>query len=228
MKKLILLVLAIVLIVPSNGCRILREKDKHTSLAKTDVMNNVNVSKQTIDSLVAFKNYIYNRSSQVISEEINYKFPNTDKKDLEITANFRVDPVIDLKGDTAFKLVDVKNDNVSVTVYQNKRTNELMAKVKTENGIKELKASEIQIKRTTTTNSDVVDTSKKDIDVKRSTIDSVDKSKSSTYKKEVDLQVNKEVKSVFLGWWCVFLVIPLLIIIFKRKSILKWIRSKIA
>lgn len=191
MKKLLLIALALVL-TTSNGCRILKHKklDKHSE--EVNIKNDVKVSSIASDSLASVVKGVYDKGKVTTKETISFKKPVPDD-DIELTANFKVEGPVDLKGDTAFKLVDVKNKDVSVTVYHNKQTNELTAKIKKKGKKdKDIPFSEMQINRETIQDFSSGDTTKTDIQVTKSKKDSVDKSQKETSVKSSKLDKSKD------------------------------------
>lgn len=191
MKKLLLIALALVL-TTSNGCRILKNRklDKHSE--EVSIKNDVKVSSIESDSLASVVKGVYDKGKVTTKETISFKKPVLDD-DIELTANFKVEGPVDLKGDTAFKLVDVKNKDVSVTVYHNKQTNELTARIK-KKGQKEkdIPFSEMQINRETVHDFNSGDTTKTVTEVGKSKKDSLDKSKKETSVKSSNLDKSKD------------------------------------
>lgn len=90
-------------------------------------------------------------------EEMSIKKPASV---IELTANFKIDSAATLRGDTALKLVDVSDKNVSITIYQNGKTNELTAKIKSKHSTEDVPFSEIKIRKATTVKTAEVDTTK--------------------------------------------------------------------
>jgi uncharacterized protein YxeA len=199
MKKLLLIALALVL-TTSNGCRILKNKklDKHSG--EVNIKNDVAVSTTKFDSLASVSKGVYDKGKTTTKETISYKKPVPDD-DIELTANFKVEGPVDLKGDTAFKLVDVKNNDVSVTVYHNKQTNELTAKIKKKGKKdKDIPFSEMLINRETVNDFSSGDTTKTSTEVKKLKKDSVDKSRKDSVNKSSSLNKSKDNKPDFWVW----------------------------
>jgi hypothetical protein len=199
MKKLLLIVMALVL-TTSNGCRILKNKklDKHSG--KVNIKNDVVVSTAKFDSLASVSKGVYDKGKTTIKETISYKKPVPDD-DIELTANFKVEGPVDLKGDTAFKLVDVKNNDVSVTVYHNKQTNELTAKIKKKGKKdKDIPFSEMLINRETVNDFSTGDTTKTSTEVNRLKKDSTDRSRKDSVVQSSSLNKTKDNKPDFWVW----------------------------
>lgn len=205
MKKLILFALALVLIFPNNGCRILKHKKLEKRSEEVKIQNDVSVKQSSIDSLVSVSNGTWNKSNSVIKETISYKAPLSDA--VELTAKFKVDTSKSLKGDTALTLVDVNNKDVSITIVHNKKTNELTAKVKTGGRTKDIPFNEMLINRTITNGVDSGDTTKTLTSVNKKQLDSVDRSKTQVQNKESHLEKEKDNKPDFWVWIGVVAVI---------------------
>ena len=206
MKKLLLIVMALVL-TTSNGCRILKNKklDKHSG--EVNIKNDVAVSTAKFDSLASVSKGVYDKGKTTTKETISYKKPNADD-DIELTANFKVEGPIDLKGDTAFKLVDVKNNDVSVTVYHNKQTNELTAKIKKKGKKdKDIPFSEMLINRETVHDFSSGDSTKSRLEVNKLKKDSVDKSRRDSVYKSSSLNKSKDNKPDWKVWIGVAIVV---------------------
>lgn len=205
MKKLILFALALVLIFPNNGCRILKHKKLEKRSEEVKVQNDVKVKMSIVDSLASVNKGVYEKSNSTIKETISYKTPVSEP--VELTAKFKVDTSKSLKGDTALTLVDVNNKDVSITIVHNKKTNELTAKVKTGGRTKDIPFNEMLINRTITNGKDSGDTTKINVDVKKKNLDSADRSKKETTIKNSSLEKRKDNKPDFWVWVGVVAVI---------------------
>lgn len=206
MKKLLLIALALVL-TTSNGCRILKNKklDKHS--AKVEIKNDVAVSTAKFDSLASVVKGVYEKGKTTTKESISYKKPVTDD-DIELTANFKVEGPVDLKGDTAFKLVDVKNNDVSVTVYHNKQTNELTAKIKKKGSKdRDIPFNEMLINRETVQDFSSGDTTKTSNEVNKLKKDSVKVSSTKSSTKSSKLEKTKDTTPDWKVWIGVAIVV---------------------
>lgn len=215
MKKLLLIALALVLI-SSNGCRILKHKKLDKRSEEVNIKNDVKVSELKFDSLATISKGVYDKGKTTTKETISYKAPTDDN--FELTANFKVDGPVDLKGDTAFKLVDVKNKGVSVTVYHNKKTNELTAKVKTGGETKDIPFNEMVINRETTHDFDSGDTSKKLVKVGALKKDSTDKSKKDSAVVTSNLDKSKDNSPDWKVWIGVAAVVCFFLWLGYRKK----------
>ncbi|MDY0906560.1 hypothetical protein [Pedobacter sp. CFBP9032] len=120
------------------------EKNVESSQGFNNKFNNVSLGKSLITE-----------SSTV--EEMTIKKPSAL---IELTANFKIDSTATLRGDTALKLVDVSDKNISVTIYQNGKNGQLTAKIKSKNGTEDVPFSEIKIRKATTSKTANVDTTK--------------------------------------------------------------------
>ncbi|WP_316797334.1 hypothetical protein [Pedobacter agri] len=154
MKKYITIIATIILLF--GGCTAHRKILKTQSNIK--IQNDIESSKEIheVKSSVELGKSLIKESST--SEEILIKKP----VNIELTANFRIDSTAFLRGDTALKLVDISNRNVSITIYQNGKTKVLTAMIKTLQGVQDVPFTEINIKKSITSKSTSVDTSKKE------------------------------------------------------------------
>jgi len=214
MKKLISVITLVGLLITTNGCGILKTKHIEKSSSIEKVNNDIATSKLTIDDT---KNDVVtskSTSSTIQSEEITVKRP--EPNDIEIIANFRMDTSATLKGDT-LKLVDVKNNNISLSVYQNGKTKELMAKVTTSAGSRVTPFSEISIKRqytNTESKTDSVASFENHSELKADSID-----KTETVIENKNLNKDKEKSSTPNFWiWAVGIVVAATLIFFLVKK----------
>ena len=151
MKKLIIIITTFILFC---GCSATRKISKSTSDVKVSKDIDSQSKVEVKSSLTNVGKTSTSESSTV--EEINIK----QAPSIELTANFRVDSTAFLRGDTALKLVDITNKNVSVTIYQNGKTKELTAKIRSNGNVQDVPFSEINIKKSTSTKESTIDTSK--------------------------------------------------------------------
>ena len=152
MKKLIYITTLFILF---GGCK------TNKSIIKLESKLNI---EKNVESNQAFNTKITDVSlgkSSIIEssnvEEITIKKPSTL---IELTANFKIDSTATLRGDTALKLVDVSDKNISVTIYQNGKNGQLTAKIKSKTGTEDVPFSEIKIRKAETTRKVEVDTTK--------------------------------------------------------------------
>lgn len=178
MKKYLIIATIILLF---GGCTTHRKVLKTQSELKIE--NNIEASNEIVETKASIKvgKTSINESSTI--EEVSIKKP----VNIELTANFKIDSTAFLRGDTAMKLVDVTDKNVSITIYQNGKTKVLTAKIKTLAGVQDVPFSEINIKKSSTNKTTNIDTSKIDISkqISKSTIKDKSKitaSKSSVYR----------------------------------------------
>jgi len=147
MKNYFGLILTCLLLIATNGCGILKNK----SQAKSKITEKITTEKITnevkTDNSVLQTRKASNSKFVDYTEEVSIKKMDP-LKYIELFATFKVDSAAMINpNDTILKLVDVKNDNVSLSVYQNKKTKEIMAKVNTPAGNTTTPFSEINIKR---------------------------------------------------------------------------------
>ncbi|MFN0254522.1 hypothetical protein [Pedobacter ureilyticus] len=196
MKNLFAVVVLAGLLLTTNGCGVLKNKHLEKHKLRENVKNDIAVSTVKIDSSKA--NVVVSKAAdkKYYSEEINIK--RTDPlHNIELVANFKVDTNATLSGDTALKLVDMKNNGVSLSIYQNKKTNQLMAKVTTPNGTQTTSFSEINIKRNYAEDKSTSDSSyafENHSELKR---DSLDKTETRREEKHI---VDKKEKQTKIDW----------------------------
>jgi len=207
MKKLIYITTLFILF---GGCK------TNKSIIKSESTLNI---EKNVESNQAFNTKITDVSlgkSSIIEssnvDEITIKKPINN---IELTANFKIDSTATLRGDTALKLVDVSDKNISVTIYQNGKNGQLTAKIKSKNGTEDVPFSEIKIRKATTTKTEEVDTTKNVTSEVSGSATVRDKSKVV----HSDSKVEKEVSKVnYLGLLCVLLVAGLLLWYFIKLS----------
>lgn len=153
MRNFIIIAIIFVLF---GGCTTHKKLLKSQSELKIE--NNIESTNEVVEETKAVNLGKTNVVESSTIEEISIKKP----ANIELTANFRIDSTAFLRGDTAMKLVDVKDKNVSITIYQNGKTKVLTAKIKTLSGVQDVPFSEISIKKSTSTKSTEIDTSKID------------------------------------------------------------------
>ena len=206
MKKLIYITALFILF---GACK------TNKSIIKADTKLNI---EKDIESNQTFANRIETVNSGKSSvteastvEEITLKKPAAL---IELTANFKIDSAATLRGDTALKLVDVSDKNISVTIYQNGKSGQLTAKIKSKSGTEDVPFSEIKIRKATTSRKSDVDTSKT---VKSEVTGSAtlkDKSKVVQAESKVEKNTQKVNYLFLIGF--VVLVACLCMLLFKR------------
>ena len=164
MKKLItiFLIFAMTLTI-SNGCSLFKNRSVVKSAQKTEVKSDVKVKTAVKDSTYVEKKGITVKETKTLSEKITYERPVSPSESgaIELTGKFRIDTSSTMKGDTLVKLLDTEDSRVSLSVYQNKYTKELMAKVTSKNSAsKVVPFSKISIERTYGETKDSLDTTK--------------------------------------------------------------------
>lgn len=215
MKKLLLIALALVLI-SSNGCKILKHKKLDKKFEEVKLETDSKVSSLKVDSITTIAKGNYSNGKTTIKESISYKAPQEDN--FELTANFKVDGPVDLKGDTAFKLVDVKNKDVSVTVYHNKKTNELTAKIRKDGKTKDIPFNEMLINRTITHDQNSGDTTRSITSLNKRYLDSAVHQKSTSRVETSNLDKTKDYVPDWKIWIGITIVLCFFIwLIFFRK-----------
>lgn len=195
MKRLVPVALLVGLLITTNGCGILKNKRIEKANSTERIQNDISTLKVSIDSTKS--NHAVARNVKAVSytEDIIVKRPVVE--DIEISANFRMDTSTTLRGDT-LKLVDIKNNNISLSIYQNGKTKELMAKVTTNAGSKITPFSEINIKRQYSTKENKVDSLSIFENHSEIKADSLDKSV-RIYKK--DATTSEKIKKTLPSFW---------------------------
>ena len=182
MKKIIILA---AIIMTFGGC------STHKKVLKTQSDLKVQNDSETKSNIQSETNLLKVGKSDLIEsatvEEINIKQPHS----IELTANFRIDSNATLRGDTALKLVDVADKNISVTIYQNGKNGQLTAQIKSKNSVKNVPFSEILIKKSSTNRVVKVDTSKSENIMVHEQTQTKDKSKIEVK----ETKVNKDIKT---------------------------------
>jgi len=201
------IIIAIIFIL-FGGCTTKRKVLKTQSELKIE--NNIESTNEVVESKSSINAGKTNVIESSTVEEISIKKP----ANIELTANFRIDSTAFLRGDTAMKLVDVKDKNVSVTIYQNGKTKVITAKIKTLAGVQDVPFSEISIKKSKSTKSTEIDTSK---------IDNFNVQKKYTFSDKSKIiasasKVEKDTQTVnYLGLVGIIILIALGIYYFKSK-----------
>ncbi|MFW0718726.1 hypothetical protein [Pedobacter sp. N23S346] len=191
-----------------GGCTTHKKLLKNQSELKIE--NHIESTNEIVEESKAVKLGKTNVVESSTVEEISIKKP----VNIELTANFRIDSTATLRGDTALKLVDVSDKNVSVTIYQNGKNGQLTAKIKSKNSVEDVPFSEISIKKSTTNKAINIDTSK--IDSSKVLVKATlkDKSKVKASKSKVEKDVQKANYLFMISF--VVLVVCLLAFLFKR------------
>ena len=189
MKKLILIAFALVSILPTNGCRILKNRKLERSSSEVKLNTDVKVNTLKVDSVISSNKYYYDKSNTTVKETIAYKTAVDDS--IELTGTFKIDTAKSLKGDTALTL---KGNGVVLTITRNPHNNTLTANIKKGSRNQNVPFNEMLINRTITNNNDVVDTSKSLLDFKKLQRDSVDKSKKDSVGKSSKLDKSSDSK----------------------------------
>lgn len=181
MKRILLIILASITVVLLYGsCSLFKatSKNKLTDYSKQETK--VDVKKELDDVKVTEVKGISENSNTISSEDITYRKADPNAGLIELTATFRLDTASTLKGDTALKLVDINNNGVSVVIYQDKKKNELTAKVTSNGKSRDVPFEELRIKRNYSNSTSKIDTSKRDSSRVQLTLDSVGKSGTET------------------------------------------------
>ena len=163
MKKSVFIIVALMTFIVYGSCNLISIKPNLEKVKRQVVKKDVNVKKDALEYST--------KIDKGITENSNKNYTEED------TAN-------SLKGDTALKLIDINDKSVSVSIYQNKRTNELTAKITSKYGSKDVPFSELKIKRNYSENSSKIDTTKISVDSNRTTLDSSQISKEVSYPTE--------------------------------------------
>lgn len=139
-----------------NSCKLLKPTRKIEEVKKEQIKDNRIIRNDIIDFGFNFDSIYKDKSQTNYLEDISIKKPST-LQPIELTATFRIDTTAYLHQDTLLKLVDINDAKVSVTIYQNKKTNELTAKVTTKRTVRDVAFDELQIKRSLNKVNDVTD-----------------------------------------------------------------------
>ena len=183
MKKLIYITTLFILFGSCKTNKNIIKSDSKLNLEKNIEANQVSNSKVTNVSL----GKSFNTESSTV-EEVTIKKPSAL---IELTANFKIDSSATLRGDTALKLVDVSDKNISVTIYQNGKNGQLTAKIKSKSGTEDVPFSEIKIRKATTSKTANVDTTKTIISEVSSSLNLKDKSKVVQAESKFEKKVSK-------------------------------------
>lgn len=181
MKKSVFIIGALMTFIVYGSCNLIKIKPNLEKVERQVVKKDVDVKKDALQYSTKIDKGITENSNKNYTEEITVK---TNPEPIELTANFRIDTTSSLKGDTALKLIDINDKSVSVSIYQNKRTNELTANITSKYGSKDVPFSELKIKRNYSENSSKIDTTKISVDSNRTTLDSSQISKEVSYPTE--------------------------------------------
>ena len=181
MKKSVFIIGALMTFIVYGSCNLISIKPNLEKVERQVVKKDVEVKKEVLQYNTNINKGIIENSNKNYIEEITVK---ATPEPIELTANFRIDTTSSLKGDTALKLIDINDKSVSVSIYQNKRTNELTAKVTSKYGSKDVPFSELKIKRNYSENSSKIDTTKISVDSNRTILDSSQISKEVSYPTE--------------------------------------------
>ncbi len=206
MKQAIKVLLLAVLLSVTNGCGVAKNKYLEKNKSSATIKNDISVSSVKIDSAKGSGKVSKSGDEQFYSEEISIK-KNDAINNIELTANFKVDTGATLSGDTALKLVDVNNGGVSLSIFQNKKTKELMAKVTTSAGSKVTPFSEINIKRQYGQKSGRVDSAYQFENHSEIQTDSLEKTATETTQKQIIDKKHKETKPDWKVWSIAVLVV---------------------
>jgi len=178
MKKIVALSLLLAFMA-TNGCSLFKNRKVEKTLEEVTTQSKTDVTKISIDTSLEEQKGISVGKTKNYTEEITYK-NNVDMSAIALTANFKLDTSSSMRGDTVVKLVDIDDSRVSVAIFQNKKTNELMAKITSAKRTTQVPFSEITIKRNYAETSDSTDTSKRVQTNTYQKLDSVGKSSSSS------------------------------------------------
>lgn len=205
MKKLMIIITTFILFC---GCSTPRKLSKSIS----DVKITKDIDSQT--KVEVNTNEIKSGKSTVKESSIVEEISIKQAPSIELTANFRVDSTAFLRGDTALKLVDITNKNVSVTIYQNGKTKELTAKIRSNGNVQDVPFSEINIKKSTSTKETKIDTSKTITKDSTAQVSVRDKSKLEAS----ESSVNKEIDKVNYYWLFLAFASATIFIYFYRNK----------
>jgi len=211
MKKIAIAFLAVFML--PCGCKVLKKKSIEQTFDRSRIENDVRASSIKIDSTKSTQATTKIKSTEFLDEEINIK--NGSKlENITISANFKLDSGALLK-DT-IKLVDIKNNGVTLAIYQKGR--EVMATVTTPTSTHTAPFSEINIKRKLGKASDKVDSLASFENHSEIKKDSLDKTKIETVSTTKAVKKEKETKPDFWLWALgLALIVAVIYILIKRK-----------
>ena len=210
MKKSVFIIGALMTFIVYGSCNLISIKPNLEKVERQVVKKDVDVKKDALQYNTKIDKGITENSNKNYTEEVTVK---TNPEPIELTANFRIDTTSSLRGDTALKLIDINDKSVSVSIYQNKRTNELTAKITSKYGSKDVFFSELKIKRNYSENSSKIDTTKISVDSNRTTLDSSQISKEVSYPTEDKQSWHSYILPILLALLLAYLLYKL----FKQK-----------
>ena len=210
MKKSVFIIGALMTFIVYGSCNLISIKPNLEKVERQVVKKDVDVKKDLLEYNTKIDKGITENSNKNYTEEVTVK---TNTEPIELTATFRVDTANSLKGDTALKLIDINDKSVSVSIYQNKRTNELTAKITSKYGSKDVPFSELKIKRNYSENSSKIDTTKISVDSNRTILDSSQISKEVSYPTEDKQSWHSYILPILLALLLAYLLYKL----FKQK-----------
>lgn len=196
-----------IIILLFGGCSTSRKISK----SSTDVK--IEKDLESYNELVVKTNEVKSGKSHVKESSIVEEISIKKVLPIELTANFKIDSNATLRGDTALKLVDVSDKNISVTIYQNGKNGQLTAKIKSKAGAVDLPFSEINIKKSSTTKESSIDTTK--------TL-TKDSTASSSFKDKSKLEVKETVEEKEIdklnnyGLLMVFVLIIISLLVWRK------------
>jgi hypothetical protein len=210
MKRTLLIILASIAVIFIYGsCGLFKATSKNKLSDYTKTESNTDVKKTVDDVKVTEAKGVSENTSTVTSEDITYRKGNPNPTPIELTATFRLDTASTLKGDTALKLVDINNNGVSVVIYQDKKRNELTAKITSNGKSQNIPFEELRIKKNYSNTSSKIDTSKKDSSNYKLTLDSAGKGKSE----DKHVVLDKKSEPTSKGMWAVIAIVAVLAIV---------------
>ncbi len=162
MKQLTLFLL---LSLTLSSCSLFKQTSKQKNIEKISQKNDVKVVKEQTQVKVSEQKGVSESSNTVSSEEITYN----NGQAVAFSTTFKLDTN---KKDTVVNIFNLDDSNLSFSISQDKRTNQLTAKIKTKKPQQELTVKKNYSNQTTK-----VDTSKKDSSSNTLRLDSTDKSK---------------------------------------------------
>ncbi len=212
MKRYVILII----LISFAGCTTSRKISRSSNEVKlqNDIKSN-EVNSSITNSINTAKALA---SETKTDEVITIKQP-VQSENIELTANFVIDTSASMQGDTALKLVDVTDKNISITVYQNRKTNVLTAKIKTNKATRDVPFSEITISKSTVNKTSEIDTSKTNTIESNYSKSLVDKSKIEIKNKEENIQSESNgIELNYYGIGGVLILVLIILILYSRRK----------
>lgn len=176
MKKSIFILGALMTFIIYGSCSLIKVKPNLEEIQRQKSKKEVEVKKDELHYNTKIDKGVTENTSKDYTEDVTIKI---NPEPIQLTATFRLDTDKTLK-DT-IKLVDINDSRVSVAIYQNKKTNELTAKITDKRGSKDIPFTELKIKRNYSEKTSKVDTTKISVDSIKVSLDSTQITREDTH-----------------------------------------------